>query len=593
MKMIWRSTAIAVATTLIFSGGPARSDVKVSDFIEVLGSVSNAARPVENALVVALNLTDFYMTQTFTDRDGGFRLPPLKTGVYRIIAYKSGFSPAVLTIAPNRKDHRVALRLKNEALTKTEQQEIWEVRRSLPADILRELDHALGVDEPLAGTAPRFHGQMISVTGRPEKESDTGLAQTSFGVSGVGSSGWRVDFKGKMQLIDEREGYAADGDPIAESAGVEMEVQASETDSYRIVSSRNLWRYSDQAAAVADREVDLQSHNLEWRHDSSRIEFRYLNHENLFVDDAFDSEQFELAADTKLYTSPRADLAVSLRLGQQTVVGSSSVAPANIRTADVLTNGRYDLVQSFAVHYGMQGRITANGSEFVPQSAAEVKIGDHVSLIFSGAYKVLGNENMPESLPSIMLANDLGTILPQYRYSVGLASSSPDGRFIVMATTSEVDSHVRVVFDDRFQQLWDGFYLEPGDVRTDLTLEFSRKLGKVFTVDVVTAGGSAKGLSERSKHYLNGDFQSMYHPTGTSVDVSYRFVGQPVTDRELLNFESERMNVRMGQSLHLPLDLRLLLGLEIARAVNSPFLVDVNGTGQTTRRYIGGLSVAF
>lgn len=592
MQMTWRSTAIAVATTLIFSGGAARSDVKVSDLIEVLGSVSNAARPVENALVVALNLTDFYMTQTFTDRDGGFRLPPLKAGVYRIIAYKSGFSPAVMTLAPNRRDHRLALRLKNEALTKSEQQEIWEVRRSLPKDILRELDHALGVDEPLADST-RFHGQMVSVAGRPENQSDTRLAQTSVGVSGVGKSGWSVDFKGKMQLIDERETETRNGDPIAESAGVEMEVKASESDSYRIVSSRNLWRYSEQAAAVADREVGLQSHNLQWRHDDSGIEFRYLTHENLFLGDAFDSEQFELAGDTKIYTSPRADLAVSLRLGQQTVVGSSSVAPADIRTADVLTNGRYDVGQSFAVHYGMQGRLTSNGSEFVPQSAAEVKIGERVSVIFSGAYKVLGDDNTPETLPTIMLANDIGTILPRYRYSVGLASRSADGDFIVMASTSEVDSRVRVVFDDRFQQLWDGFYLEPGDVRSDVTLEFSRKLGKVFTVEVVTAGGSAKGLGERAKHYLNGDFQSMFHPTGTSVDVSYRFVGQPVTDRGLANFESERMNVRMGQSLHLPLDLRLLLGLEIARAVNSPFLIDVQGTGQMTRRYIGGLSVAF
>lgn len=592
MNMIWRSTAIAVATTLIFGGGHARSDLRVSDLIEVLGSVSNAARPVENALVVALNLTDFYMTQTFTDQDGGFRLPPLKAGVYRIIAYKSGFSPAVMTLAPNRKDHRLSLRLKNEALTRSEQQEIWEVRRSLPKDILRELDHALGVEEPVTGSS-RFHGQMISLAGRPEKQSDTRLAQTSVGVSGTGESGWRVDFRGKMQLIDERESETRSGDPIAESSGVEMEVRASETDSYRIVSSRNLWRYSEQAAAMSDREVDLQSHNLEWRHDSSRIEFRYLTHENLFLDDAFNSEQFELAGDTRIYTSPRADLAVSLRLGQQTVVGSSSVAPTNIRTADVLTNGRYDVGQSFAVHYGIQGRLTTKGSEFVPQSAAEVKLGEHVSLIFSGAYKVLGNENMPETLPSITLANDIGTMLPRYRYSVGLASNSREGHFLVMATTSEVDSHVRVVFDDRFQQLWDGFYLEPGDVRKDLTLEFSRNLGNVFTVDVVTAGGSARGPSERSKHYLNGDFQSMFHPTGTSVDVSYRFVGQPVTDREQVNFESERMNVRMGQSLHLPLDLRLLLGLEIARAANSPFLIDENGTGQMTRRYIGGLSVAF
>jgi len=51
----------------------------------------------------------------------------------------------------------------------------------------------------------------------------------------------------------------------------------------------------------------------------------------------------------------------------------------------------------------------------------------------------------------------------------------------------------------------------------------------------------------------------------------------------------------MAQSLHLPLDLKLLLGLEFVHSENSPYLLDVidptvNGA---TRRYLGGLAVNF
>jgi hypothetical protein len=49
----------------------------------------------------------------------------------------------------------------------------------------------------------------------------------------------------------------------------------------------------------------------------------------------------------------------------------------------------------------------------------------------------------------------------------------------------------------------------------------------------------------------------------------------------------------MSQSLRLPLDLKLLLGLELAHAQNSPFLLDVNEPNGATKKYMGGLAVNF
>jgi len=39
--------------------------------------------------------------------------------------------------------------------------------------------------------------------------------------------------------------------------------------------------------------------------------------------------------------------------------------------------------------------------------------------------------------------------------------------------------------------------------------------------------------------------------------------------------------------------LKVLLGIEVARAVNSPFMLDALETDGTTRKYIGGLAVNF
>jgi len=73
--------------------------------------------------------------------------------------------------------------------------------------------------------------------------------------------------------------------------------------------------------------------------------------------------------------------------------------------------------------------------------------------------------------------------------------------------------------------------------------------------------------------------------------VSYRELQQP--QQTGTTYRSERVNFRMSQSLRLPIDLKLLLGLEVAHAQNSPFLLDVNERDGATKKYMGGLAVNF
>src|SRR5438552_335304 len=142
-----RVRLFAVALTLIAVANPAKPEVPpLPTVLQVLGNVTNAAKPVGNALVIALNLNSFDAIQTFSATDGTFVLPPLPAAVYKIIAVKSGFVPAFAMILPTQKDQRIALRLTHEKLVakgKDPNQEIWELRGSLPPDVLHELDNVL------------------------------------------------------------------------------------------------------------------------------------------------------------------------------------------------------------------------------------------------------------------------------------------------------------------------------------------------------------------------------------------------------------------------------------------------------------------
>jgi len=153
-----------------------------------------------------------------------------------------------------------------------------------------------------------------------------------------------------------------------------------------------------------------------------------------------------------------------------------------------------------------------------------------------------------------------------------------------------------VIFTDGFEQFWDGLYVDTGDVRRDLRVVYRKEIGRSFLVDVSSCAGTATPahtlLPGADKVYVTGDVQSTYFPSGTTLAVSYRQLHEPQPNGTK-EYRTQHVNVRVSQALHLPLDLKVLLGVEVAHAANSPFLLDMVDTDGTTRKYIGGLAVNF
>ena len=68
----------AIAAIVVVVAAPVRAEAPLPSVVQVLGTVTNAARPVANALVIALNLQDFAAEQVWTAADGSFTLPALR-----------------------------------------------------------------------------------------------------------------------------------------------------------------------------------------------------------------------------------------------------------------------------------------------------------------------------------------------------------------------------------------------------------------------------------------------------------------------------------------------------------------------------------
>lgn len=587
-----RTLAVAILLALVAAGN-APAEIRLSDFIQVLGSVSNAARPVDNAVVVAFNLSTYYVVQTFTTSDGSFRLPPLPVGIYRIIAVKNGFVPAVATVLPNRKDHQVALRLK-AASPEDARNAIWEIRRSLPSDVLRELDIPGEAEQQAVLSAPaRLSGEMTSMAAVAGDDlRDANYAQTAVGVRGNLGRGWQIDFSGQLQLIDGDQSVQGTDSPLAESRGVQMQIRSSATDSYQIASTRNSWLQGQGGQREA---VDLESHRFEWQGENTSVQVRYVAHENLFPHDRLNAQMIEVSGERRIQSSPRSDIDVFLRVGQENFTGL--FAAEEYRTAAVSATGRFAVLPAVRLRYGMHTYVTDNRSEWAPETGAEFQVGRNTSFLVAALYKVLQTDSAEARLPSVVFLNQSGALSPRYRYSIGMVSGDDaHGRITAAANLAEIDSLVRVVFDDRFDQFWDAFFLESGDLYHDVTLSVRKRFGTMLLIDLSTAAGRAENqdlaLENRSRSYITGTVQSLFRPSGTSMEVSYRQVEQIRHDGQGV-YDTERLNFRMGQSLRLPLAMRLLLGVDLARAPGSPVLVDAHQPDTIQKRLVGGISLAF
>ncbi len=587
-----RFAAVALASLFAALAPTATADpTVVPPVLQIFGNVTNAARPVANALVIALNLQDLGAIQTYTSNDGTFRLPSMPAGVYKVIAVKQGLNPAIATIVPGKPYQRVKLAMQSQKKAASRaDDEMWEIRASLPPDILHEVDMVLAASSLPDYRLPRLRGQMVSMTAVGD-QSDTPIsAQTSVGVQSRLTDTWQLGVRGNIHRIEEPTdtGGGSFGSPAAQSSVMSMELRSADNDAYRLASTKSFWRLRGDSPATT--EADVRSHNFEWEHGEAKFQVRYFAQENLFASNPNGSDLIEVAGGTKLMQTRHSDLGVSVRVTQESVRGPAQTMQ---RTADLTTMGSFSALPELLVRYGISSRVGLAGTEVAPRTGAEWKFGKDSALVASAMYKVMDSARNVSALPSVVVWSDDGRVLPRYTYSFGIVSGDENATHLsAIATVTAVESPLRMVVSDGSEQFWDALYIDSGDVRRDLRVSYRKDLGNKLAIDASTSAGEATpSRGGAAKVYITGDVQSIFFPTGTSLIISYRSIDQPQGDQP--DYRSERVMVRMAQSLHLPLDLKVLIGVEVARAENSPYLLDTLEPNGASRKYVGGLAVNF
>lgn len=558
--------------------------------LNLLGDVRAGSAPVESALVISFGLSSYEAVQTWTDPAGSFRFPPLPSGVYRIIAVKSGFAPAIATVAPAGALNPLRLRLTRGETTPEAREQIWKLRRSLPADILRELDYAIGVPEEHA-ELPQFVGAMSSLASLDYSGRGGSLAQTDLSLSGGLRPGWRLELAGRHLESDSLNPTLPGSGREIRASGVEMSLVGADDSLVRVASNRNEFFHGSA-------DGGLESHRIEWSRAGTRVAVHYLQNDDA-LPSSYGGGSVEVTGDRTLWNGDSADLAVGVRLVQETGSGLIPGRPDQLQLADLSTTAGQKFGELLEIRYGVRARLGTDVlASWSPESTATLHLGGRTSLIASGQVKMDSHDERWMLWPAIVELEDAsgGPATPRYRYRIGvLSGDSRAAEFSAVVSVTSVDDPVTLLFGEIAADVWDAYLLTTGDRHDELRLRYRRSFARErLALEMQSHAARTRGTDpeEDERGFFQSRVRSIYVPSGTSVEVAYRRVDQPEPQTPLaFDLSGERLNLRMGQSLHLPLDLTLLVGVDLAREL---VRAAAEGPENNLRlRYVGGVALAF
>lgn len=585
-----RGRLLAIVALVAITVPVAASDSSgATTFLNVGGTVLAGGSPVNDVLVIAFGLSTQYDERANTDALGQFSLAPLPLGVYRVIAVKRGFAPSLAVVSPARTDHRLSMRLRRDAaLTATERNDVWEIRRALPRDVLREIEAVLedpADSVPARETHPEIAGDLMSLQGFDSMASAKTADRTSLALRG-GVGEWSVDLAGHRRTIDTADSVTSG---VAESADLALELRGPKGGSYRIASSNASWPQFAPGAPV----TAMANHSIAWTGNQTRVSLRYFERENVFQGEIGPSGGLELEGDRTIYRTARSGVGVQVRLAEESSRASTQ-ASESTAYAEFLTVGDFSPIQSFSVGYGLLTRAGRYGGiEYVPQASASAGSMRFARVTISGACKVANKLDAVSVAPVVTEMGRIPASEARFRYGVALSRNlGRSGSVTASATVTEADNTAYVFFDDRFDEFWDGLYVERGDEARSVALAataaiMSVRLGFDASAGTIEASGAP---TDGRRQYLVAAMHASHDGVGTSVDIAYRQIDQPLADDALVDREIERLSVVLAQSLRLPVDLRLMIGLAFTRERDGGTRLVAE---RDAKRFVGGLAFSF
>lgn len=611
----------------------------------VHGRVLGEVEPLAAARVYAYQLADFSLYEVTTNEQGRFRFSELPAGLYKIIAHKAGFVPAVVMLTRAREDARqfLELQLATEGTGDVRAgEDFWAVRDRIPADVLREItrpEQVAGLrlaDSPFARDAgvstASFATEMEAMTG-VEQLATRGEALLAGGQVGVeGRMGdVRVDLSGDYWRLGPAGAY-----PEAEAEGQmrQIALRLEGGASTVAVSTR-----SQQLVGTDDEPVDFETHRLAWTQelgDRSRAHLAagYSSQTNYYSQSAIapleiprDSSTWEVEGTYTLEMTERASFQGGARYRDRKV--GVATAEAFGRDDPTLHDERLDLFgragmrvkPAVLVEYGLYTTLRDGSLSLIPQGGLVLQLGDDWQASTLVSHKLTTDEQPGprDFIPAFYHESSACTQGEESCYKVLLTRRNGEESDLTLgAVHRKVGETLRLFFNDDFFNHLESLYLVEGDELPELQFGFTRRVAPQLLARIESNVGSGGGgifyatdrsHYENSVRYLVTSLDTHYQGTATGLFISFHHLQQelePLDGQEPLQglratgrvpkLDLQRLQLMLTQDLNILLDLAadwaVKLNMEVSRG-SVLFGSDTADDDELRRRILGGFAVRF
>ncbi len=626
--------AVAVGMAVMPSAGLAEEPGLLT------GHVRSSVEPLATATVYAYQVADSTTWKTNTTNSGAFFFDGLPAGMFKVIAYKPGFLPAVQVLRRATAHVRQVLDLElvpvvtdsgSSALS------FWEVREQIPTDVLRDIERAVvDLTTPEYNAAPegpatRFETKMAAIAG-VEEGIDFGEAEVTGAAVGIRGqiNDIKIDFNGRYAEL----GSAATlpTETIDPASGSSQQV------SLRVQNGEGKGRSRFDVASRSNRlttlqegspgEVDFERHRLSWsravgRTGRSDLTAQYTAENNYYrqaligptgIPTASRSWEVEGSYTGNLTERATIEAGMSYRERESDYhLTESGYLPRE--SVEVFGRGGVAVKPAVVVQYGLYSTLRDGSLSLAPQGGLALELGPNwrASTTFS---RRIDSDPEEERRRDFVTAY-FGDRAPcrqaeEYCYELLLSRLLGDRQTVAFgAVHRKIGETQRLYFSDDFFNRFDSLYLVEGDRLPELKFELTRRLAPAILARLrsnVAAGGgglfysTAETPYQNNVRYLVTSLDTEFEDTLTGVYLAFHRLEQelePVAGTTTADgfhaLELERLQLLLRQDLdilsNLANDWAVQLNMELSRggvgAAGSLF------DDELRKRVTGGLAVKF
>jgi len=605
------------------------------------GRVSIHAQPLAAVTVYAYDVASYALEKVLTDRQGLFLFAGMPAGLYKIVAFKEGFVPAVeLLMRRSREDSQfVELRLVEGGDDDVrDAQHYWDARQRIPVDVLREI-LTLEAAGPEAGLEIRdaslFEAKMAALGG-VENMGSLGQAQLTSAEVGIkGALGqMKVGVDGHyQQLVPLKGGTMADG------AVRTMALHLASPDQSKITLTTTM---SELGGAPDDGPgpVDLERYQVRYSGGTKRgktaISAQYVEESRFYQSGAVDLAEIPEASQTwniegsysrglSDRTSLKTGLSYRQRLSDLELTSPSQLAGSALDgslrndTVDLYTVADSRIEPRVVVEYGLYSSLRDGQLSLMPHGGLVIELGSDWKARTSISRRVESDVAESDLYPRFTSAfySDAGSCrqVGEACYEVVFAHSDGDlETFSVGAIHREYAETLRLYFSDDFFDRLESVFLVRGDEVPELQFRFVRQIAPRVLAKLESNFASGGGgifyatdqqPYENQVRYLVTSLDTRFQRTSTGVFIAFHHLEQdlnpidPAPGRTgsgglATGVEVERLQVMLTQDLNALVDmaakLAIRLNMELSRGATPYALTSSNDTYKTLT---GGISVSF